>query len=317
MTEPNALVTTKVQVSESSLKSKALTQYRDQIAKQHLKCVGSGIQTIKNWIICGESLLEAKSLLPHGQFSDWIKENFHESTGLGKRTAQRYMRTAIQFRKFLRDHIESNESNAGLLTYLDKPSLEEFYTEINDRSARSLSNAPDPNSWVTHPQIIKAVDELLEGIECDPCSTSDPESPRIGQINYTVKDNGLADSSPWTHTAWVNPGHEGDMVPWFEKARNEMAKGNLRQAVLCLPENLLQLPDDLLLYPIALTTKPMTVTFHEKGTTISRPLPTRSIFIYLANKPNVARFTEAFRDIGVVFSPVRASPRTTLVVPKS
>lgn len=317
MTEPNALITTKVQVSESSLKSKALAQYRDQIAKQHLKCVGSGIQTVKNWIICGESLSEARSLLPHGQFSTWVKENFHEFTGLSLRTAQRYMRTANQFREFLHDHVESKDSNAGLLTHLDKPSLEEFYTEFNDRPARSSNQAPDPNAWVTDPRVIKAVHELLEGIECDPCSSSDPEIPRIGQINYSVNDNGLADSSPWMHTVWAAPGHDGDMVQWFEKARNEMAKGNLRQAVLCLPENLLQIPEDLLSFPIALTTTPMTVTFHENGTAVSRPLPTRSLFVYLAQKPNIARFTEAFRDIGVVYSPVRASSRTTLVVPKS
>ena len=281
-----------------------LSKLRKQVLKYHLKVSSLALQTIRSAILCGMLLLRVKNLLPHGGFRSWVEESFEAETGLGLRTAQRYMNEARNFIDFAngRDHI--CETDDELQSHIDSPLLAEYDEQRKQSSLRGVAVKPDPNEWESPPEIIQAVRHVLGDIDCDPCALS-TLNVTFAELNLTAEQDGLAGENPWPDSAWVCPGHDADIDPWYTKARSEMIVGNLKQAILCFPESALILPDDLLRHPVAITPTPLTVTFHHDGIKTQKPLSTRSLFVYLTTgAADIEKFAEAFRDIAVVFAPV-------------
>ncbi|HEX9834564.1 MAG TPA: DUF3102 domain-containing protein [Mycobacterium sp.] len=70
-----------------SLISNPLPILAAQINSKH-EATGNAIKTgIGHALACGDALNEAKTLVPHGQWTGWLAKN----TSLSERTAQRYM----------------------------------------------------------------------------------------------------------------------------------------------------------------------------------------------------------------------------------
>ena len=103
----------------------------------------------------------------------------------------------------------------------------------------------------------------------------------------------------------------GDLTPWCVKALRELASGNLSEAIVWLPESAVNLVPELLRFPIAVTSSPLVVSLATSRGTVQKPLPTRSLFVYLTGNPTVELFAKAFRDIAVAFAPVNAAADKT------
>lgn len=294
---------------EEVLVQEELALLRKRVLKLHQKFLTIGLEALRVMILCGMLLLRIKGNLPHGRLIPWLKENFQPSTGLGIRSAQRYMATANAFLDHLRSHELECKSIKELEDYLETPFLMEF-SEIRSNPTSNIGSSnlnapPDPNDWESPPEVIAAVTKVLGNINCDPCALTDLERPSFAEINYSPKEDGLSDANQWDSTAWICPGHDTDAIAWYEKAKREMARGVLQAAIICLPESTLSLPGDLLWFPVAITPKPLTVTFCEGGKEIHRSLPTRSLFVYMAPRiPDPRNFARAFEHIAAAFAPV-------------
>ncbi len=295
------------EVVVSNHRGDILTDYRDSILGQHLKIVSSVIDALQRAIVCGCYLLDVKAILPHGELTKWRQANFAENTGFSERTSQRYMKTALQFAKFL-----AARELGGLEQCKENPRLlleyaQAFHEENTTESPVGKRKLADPDKWRAPKKLIEAVLLVLRHLECDPCSLEEGES--LAEIQYTKKEDGLADANSWPGTVWINPGHACDSTPWCLKALRELESGNLSEAILCLPESTLRLVPQLLRYPIAISLSPLVVTFSDGNTSLQKALPTCSTFVYLAAKPNTELFATAFKEIAAVFSPVVPSPK--------
>lgn len=62
----------------------------ERFRHEHAACEAAGRQTIEHAIAAGNILIEAKSVVGHGNWLPWLRDNCHVS----ERTAQQYMRVA-------------------------------------------------------------------------------------------------------------------------------------------------------------------------------------------------------------------------------
>lgn len=79
----------------------------DRINSKHRECGKAARSAVGHAIAAGESLIEVKYSLDHGDFVAWIRDNFEGSV----RTAQAYMRCAMKKDEVLR---LNTQSSAGL-----------------------------------------------------------------------------------------------------------------------------------------------------------------------------------------------------------
>ncbi len=282
-----------------------LTDYRDSILGQHLKIVSSVIDALQRAVVCGSYLNDVKSIVPHGDFTSWIRDNFAAETGFSERTAQRYMKTAHSFSKFVsasgQNKLEDCLSNPRLL--LER--VREYHDQCGQDSKTQKATV-DPNQWQSPELVIQAVRQVLGGIECDPCASDD--GPTLAEIEYRHQDDGL--SQPWPGTGWVAPGHTDiDFTQWCKKALSELEAGNLSEAILCVPETELRLVPEMYRYPIAISYLPLTVSYTTDSKSLQKTLPTCSTFVYLSAAPRTEQFASAFREIAAVFQPVMAEKK--------
>jgi len=68
--------------------------------------------------------------------------------------------------------------------------------------------------WQTPKSLWKPIDEQ-DNINLDPCAAEDTS---IGDVNYTVEDDGL--SQTWFGTVWLNPPFS-QKDEWLDKVRGE------------------------------------------------------------------------------------------------
>ena len=289
------------EISIRNPRASHLSSYRETILEMHLETVRSVLDGLQRAIVCGCYLLDVKAILPHGSFTTWIQENFAASTGLSERSAQRYMKSAQGFAKFLhsRGHGSIDESISNTRLLLER--VQEYHEDGSRETAAEKSVPIDPNDWLTPTSVAAAVVQVLGSLDCDPCATE--TGPSLAEIQYTKKEDGLA--QPWPGAVWVAPGHSGiDFTPWCHKALGELKSGNLTEAILCLPEATLRQVPELYRYPIAISFSPLVVTYSASSNCTQKTLPTCSTFVYLTTSPRTELFATAFKEIAAVFSPV-------------
>ncbi len=97
-------------------------------------------QTTQNFIEIGKRLIQAKSLVPHGQWQDWLENNFQFT----KRRAQQFMQCAERFGKNEIDFAFPSTKMIALLS-LPEADTEKFIeqkkatgTPISDMSVKTL-----------------------------------------------------------------------------------------------------------------------------------------------------------------------------------
>ena len=117
-----------------------LEELAEEIHAHHQAIERAWVETVAQAIELGDKLIEAKSLVLHGQWSLWLRENFPGS----ERTAQNYMRLA-----------RAKPQTADLPTVRDALAL----------LARSKAKPADSQKHPVLVELDKAVEEHLKAIE--------------------------------------------------------------------------------------------------------------------------------------------------------
>lgn len=105
-----------------------------KINGEHTECELSFRNALEHAHNVGTYLMEAKSLVAHGQWRDWITTNCPD---VSERTAQRYMKIANEW-----DTIQANT------------------THVTDLSIRSALKLIEPTKWEPTPEMIEKANEI-------------------------------------------------------------------------------------------------------------------------------------------------------------
>jgi hypothetical protein len=125
--------------------AKNLDALAQEINAEHRAFYGSLRATFEHGVRAGELLSAAKTLVPHGQWTEWLMENFEGAP----RTAQEYMRL---FNK--RDEIESKTRNSADLSISGAlKSISSGAGESVDLPPEELEMAKAAKDLVWHKQI--------------------------------------------------------------------------------------------------------------------------------------------------------------------
>ena len=158
--------------------------------------------------------------------------------------------------------------------------------------------------WLTPPEIVAAVIEVLGKIDLDPCSEWAGANILAGN-HYTKVQDGL--SLPWTNIydaparLFANPpyGHgEHGIEPWVDKLLAEVALGHVSEAIVLAPARtdtkwLHKLRD----WPFCLVLGRLAFTRPGETVTTSAPFPS-ALFYY---GPNEQRFVAVMESRGIGF----------------
>lgn len=152
----------------------------------------------------------------------------------------------------------------------------------------------DKDTWCTPVEIITVVQDMLGGIDVDPCSNN-KEAPNVpARIHFTKDDNGLAQE--WKGKVYVNPPYGNEIGKWVDKAIAEHNLGHAKEIVLLVAA----MPDtqwfrQLDPYAICLLTGRLTF----KGAPNPAPFP--SAVVYIGS--NYKKFKKIFSNFGRVILP--------------
>lgn len=295
--------------SSGKYRAEILCQYRDAILASHHEFVVTAMEGLRRAISCGEMLADIKALLPHGQWKRWLRENFEANTGLSERTAQRYIKTCSAWKSFLKSRGVEFSGSGSEIGGQHPEYLQEFQSgQAVATPCNRLTKSIETNDWLTPDDVLSAVRTVLRSIDCDPCAAPADWTVSLAEIEYSEAEDGLSADNNWPGTAWIAPGHLGDLTAWCHKAEQQLQTGHLTEAILCLPETMNNLPRAILQYPVAISLAPMEVEYFSDGAIHRKTLTCRAMFVLMSAKPDVECFAAAFRDIAVVFRPATSEP---------
>lgn len=189
-----------------------LQQLADRANQQHRLYKSRNSSAIRHACKCGRTLLRAKKLVGHGEWSTWLKSNFIGS----ERTAQAYLRIAKNWPAI---KAKSADETADLT--LD--GALKLLAERNELDARFSSNS---DNWPTPQPLFDQFNREF-GFTLDVCASSD--NAKCGRY-FTADDDGLAQD--WSgEVCWMNPPYGDQIGRWMQKAQSEAQRG---ATVVCL-----------------------------------------------------------------------------------
>ncbi len=147
--------------------------------------------------------------------------------------------------------------------------------------------------WYTPAHIVERTLAVLGAIDLDPCSTS-LNVPAA--LRYTIEENGLTQRWGPNRRVFLNPPHSRATGVWVDKLCTEYEGGNLAEAIALVRA---AVDTDwwlrLISYPVCFIHGRLRLSGEKDNTTFP------SAVIYLG--PNLARFADAFGDIGAIYVP--------------
>ncbi|HMP79798.1 MAG TPA: hypothetical protein PKD54_10130 [Pirellulaceae bacterium] len=260
-----------------------------------------GLNHLRAMIYCGETLLEVKSMLNHGQFKAWVEQNFQPEIGLGLRTCQRYMNKARQYRKVLENQGQVFDPNASILSFLENDNLFNAFQLFCNISG-NVSH--DDEHWGTPDSILIAVRKVLGSIDTDPCAsqyfnTADPEG-----VSFDAQSDGLANQYDWRGNVYIAPGVRGDICRWLETANGMIKCGSIQAAVVLFPAVFTaSIVKQLSGCPLCILSDPLIAKSMASGELATVKLTQPMAVALFANEPDIQRFFSAFRGLGAVYAP--------------
>lgn len=156
----------------------------------------------------------------------------------------------------------------------------------------SIHFSSKSNEWLTPPEIIERVIEVMGFINLDPCSNS-KAIPNIPAHNhFTIETDGL--SLPWYDRVYINPPYGRGVGKWVEKLCSEYKNGNVSEAIALVPAR----TDThwfrrLKKYSRCFVWGRLKFSGHKN----SAPFP--SMVVYLGK--NIRTFTIKFKDMGDIY----------------
>ena len=87
--------------------------------------------------------------------------------------------------------------------------------------------------FYTPKHIIEAVEDVMGGIDLDPCSNSRTNPNVPARYIYTKKDNGL--QYTWHDRVFMNPPYGYAITEWIDKLKFDYEAGNISEAIALCP----------------------------------------------------------------------------------
>lgn len=98
---------------------------------------------------------------------------------------------------------------------------------------QEVHHTSNEDEWLTPPEIVAGVLEVLGEVDLDPCSNTFGEPAVPAESRYTAADDGLA--ATWRGRVYMNPPYGAAIGAWVEKLRAEHADGNVTEAIALVP----------------------------------------------------------------------------------
>ena len=272
----------------------------------------------------GVVLNTAKSRMSRGEWLKFLSANFEDGKStVSIRTCHRYMRLA--------KHIAIIAQRRGVeinSTCVSKSAAEQILNGLSLNAALRLTHAahaiqvddpenitasgiqdledekqpePSPNDWLTPPWLNAALLKFWDEINLDPCCENTELSNIHAITRYSSLEDGLSTDLPWNGNVFINPGQEGDLQPWVERAVSEFQCGHIREAILLLPAVTDANWTDLLQpYPRAFLHARLHVAF-VSAPELQVPLRHPAMLIFLGSADRLSNFADQFGVFADVF----------------
>jgi hypothetical protein len=233
--------------------------------------------SLDHLIECGQLLIEAKKLVGHGGWLAWVEANLP----FGDRQARKYMALAANADQLA-------DRNCGSDLGINR-ALELIASPKESHTLRVMGSSESPE-WYTPPRIVERVVAAMGEIDLDP--SWHPESPVQARITYTANINGLAQR--WAGRVYLNPPYGREIDAWVAKLVEEYDAGAVNEAIALVPARVdTEWFRRLDPFPRCFVWGRLTFANAEN------PAPFPSAVVYLGR--NVARFVEAFGQVGSIF----------------
>jgi len=100
----------------------------------------------------------------------------------------------------------------------------------SDSEYQQVHWSSDSDEWATPPELLRPLDDAVDGFDLDPCSGAEERS--VAAETYTQDDDGLAQH--WHGAVWCNPPYS-DVAAWMEKARIEARRDAVDVVIVLVP----------------------------------------------------------------------------------
>lgn len=150
----------------------------------------------------------------------------------------------------------------------------------------------DEDEWLTPPDIVARVVEVLGGIDLDPCSNTFGEPAVPATVRYTEADDGL--SREWLGRVYMNPPYGAIIAAWVEKLRAEHEAGNVTAAIALVPAR-----TDTAWFQTLRDTILCFVGGRLRFSNSEQSAPFPSVLAYFGDERD--RFAEIFGDVGDIW----------------
>lgn len=170
----------------------------------------------------------------------------------------------------------------------------------NGDGQTSVHFSSETEEWLTPPDLLRRVVEVLGGIDLDPCSDGEPGPNVPAGHHFTQSEDGL--NQAWFGRVFMNPPYGQEIADWVEKLIGEFENDRVAEAVALLPAR----TDtawfrSLRPYPRCFLHGRLKFSGHEN----SAPFP--SMTVYLGG--HTKRFGEAFTEVGDIYVAVDGTDR--------
>jgi hypothetical protein len=185
-----------------------------EINAEHRAAYGAAEKALEHAAECGRLLIEAKALLPHGEWLPWLEAN----TEVVPRQSQKYMRLAANW--------EQIESEPG--SHL---SINDALAAISDRKEWIAASSGDAQ-WFTPLEVLEAVRTVFGGSIClDPASCAAAQERVRAKTYFDEQADGL--TRDWYGRVFLNPPYASKLIkPFVNKLIAEIGAGRVEQAIL-------------------------------------------------------------------------------------
>jgi len=230
-------------------------------------------KAVSNALVAGQALLEAKQLVPHGGWRQWLADNVEFS----ERTARVYMQAA--------KHPETaGDSLRGVLSALRRPGRYAYCSGDEE--------------WFTPKTIVDAARQVLGSIDLDPASCQQANTVVRARRYFTIKDDGLR--QPWRGRVFLNPPYSAKKISLFiEKLVAHVRDRSVVEAVVVVnSETQVRWFRALSHEASAICFPTGRIKFWKPGQTTGTSMMGQAI-VYAGSRPK--RFERAFRRFGHVW----------------
>jgi phage N-6-adenine-methyltransferase len=192
-----------------------------EIGQLYTKARTSIVDSVLYSIECGKRLDQKKADLGHGKWLPWLKDN-EDVLGFSSRV------TAARLIKLAND----SEQNVSLATHLEPVQAVAISRQLWGHDNAHGTQGSGVDEWCTPADVIEDVRAVLGTIELDPASNLFAQKRVKAKRYYTIADDAL--TKQWkAQNVFMNPPYStGKILAFVKKLCEEVAEGNVQQAIL-------------------------------------------------------------------------------------